>query len=201
MPRFKFFAGTSIAVCTLAAIVIGTIQLNTPTSSHPEIEDSINPAIDMPVRDIEYVTQDEMVVEDVEIEDSLDIEQSDDAIEHPNESYSNYMSNTYSNPYSNTYKGYSNYDGDFKSAGVVYGEDGTRYTWYSQKVLPGGGLTDLNNNGRHVNDSGYICDGDGYLAVSSSDHAQGEIIETPFGTAKVYDTGCASGTIDVYTDF
>lgn len=95
----------------------------------------------------------------------------------------------------------SGYDNDFKRDGVRYGEDGTRYTWYSQNVLPGGGLTELNENGRHVNEQGYICDGDGYIAVASSDHPQGTVLDTPFGEAKVYDTGCASGTVDVYTDF
>ena len=89
----------------------------------------------------------------------------------------------------------------FKRDGVVYGSDGTRYTWYSQNVLPGGGLTALNNNGRYVDDDGYIRDGDGYIAAASSDYAQGTIVETPFGTAKIYDSGCASGTIDIYTNF
>jgi hypothetical protein len=100
--------------------------------------------------------------------------------------------------YSGYYSGYSN---DFKSEGVRYGEDGTRYTWYSQNILPGGGLTELNNNGRHVDDQGFIRDADGYIAVASNDHAQGEIVDTPWGQGKVYDSGCASGTIDIYTDF
>ena len=88
---------------------------------------------------------------------------------------------------------------EFQWLGVVE-EDGVRYTWYSQNVLPGGGLTELNANGRHV-EGGYVVDGDGYIAVASSDYEKGTVIETPFGTAKVYDTGCASGTIDVYTNF
>lgn len=96
---------------------------------------------------------------------------------------------------------YSGYSNDFKSEGVRYGEDGTRYTWYSQNVLPGGGLTELNNNGRHVDDQGFIRDGDGYLAVASSDYPKGTIVSTPWGDAKVYDDGCSSGTIDMYTDF
>lgn len=95
----------------------------------------------------------------------------------------------------------SAYDNDFQSAGVVYGEDGTRYTWYSQNVLPGGGLTELNNNGRHVDERGFVCDGDGYIAVASNDYDLGTVVDTPFGAAKVYDGGCDSGTIDVYTDF
>jgi hypothetical protein len=88
---------------------------------------------------------------------------------------------------------------EFRWLGVVE-QDGTRYTWYSQNILPGGGLDELNANGRHV-DRGYVVDGDGYIAVASSDYEKGTVIETPFGTAKVYDTGCASGTVDVYTNF
>lgn len=89
----------------------------------------------------------------------------------------------------------------FRRAGVIYGDDGTRYTWYSQNVLPGGGLTELNSNGRHVDEQGYIRDGDGYIAVASEDYAMGTVLDTPFGQAKVYDCGCASGTVDVYVDF
>lgn len=108
---------------------------------------------------------------------------------------SNYSSNNY-----NSYDYSSGYTNDFKSAGVVY-ENGTRYTWYSQNVLPGGGLDELNSNGRHVDDDGYIRDGDGYIAVASSDHNQGDIVDTPWGQGKVYDSGCDSGTIDIYTNF
>ena len=88
---------------------------------------------------------------------------------------------------------------EFMYYGVVE-QDGIKYTWYSQNVLPGGGLTELNNNGRHV-EGGYVMDGDGYIAVASSDHEIGTVLDTPFGAAKVYDTGCASGTVDVYTNF
>ena len=78
----------------------------------------------------------------------------------------------------------------------------TRYTWYSQNVLPGGGLTELNSNGRHVDEAtGFIMDGDGYIAVASSDHPHGAVVDTPWGPGKVYDEGCDSGTIDIYTDF
>lgn len=95
----------------------------------------------------------------------------------------------------------SQYDGGFRSAGVVYGENGYSYTWYSQNVLPGGGLTELNNNGRHVDERGFVCDGDGYIAVASDDHAMGTIVETPFGDGRVYDSGSGSGNIDIYTDY
>ena len=83
-----------------------------------------------------------------------------------------------------------------RSKGVVY-YNGHRETWYSQKVLPGGGLK---IPGRHVDSRGLVCDGDGYICVASSDLAKGTIVETSLGTGKVYDSGCASGTIDIYCD-
>lgn len=94
------------------------------------------------------------------------------------------------------YEGYTDSYG-FKNQGVVYWND-TRYTWYSQNVLPGGGL-DI--PGRHVGGDDLIYDGDGYIVVASSDHAYGTTVETPFGQGKVYDTGCDSGTIDIYTNY
>lgn len=89
---------------------------------------------------------------------------------------------------------------EFQWLGVVSDEQHT-YTWYSENVLPGGGLADLNANGRHSED-GFVKDGDGYIAVASCDYEKGTVIETPFGAAKVYDTGyLAPGQIDVYTSF
>lgn len=81
--------------------------------------------------------------------------------------------------------------------GVVY-YNGHRETYYSQKVLPGGGL---NIPGRHVASDGTIRDGDGYICVASSDLPWGTLVETSLGMGKVYDTGCASGTIDIYTNW
>lgn len=116
------------------------------------------------------------------------------------EQWSTYWQESWEQPY---WMDYDTSDGisadEFRWLGVVE-QDGTRYTWYSQNVLPGGGLDELNENGRHV-EGGFVVDSDGYIAVASSDYEKGAVIETPFGTAKVYDTGCASGTIDVYTDF
>lgn len=89
---------------------------------------------------------------------------------------------------------------EFKSIGILYLHDYS-YTWYSQRVLPGGGLTALNNNGRHVDDRGFVCDGDGYISVASDDFEMGSIVETPFGDGKVYDCGSGKGNIDIYVDF
>ena len=84
-----------------------------------------------------------------------------------------------------------------KSKGVNY-FNGHKETWYSQKVLPGGGL---NIPGRHVNAQGLVCDGDEYICVASSDYPKGTIVETSLGTGKVYDSGCAKNTIDIYVDW
>lgn len=86
----------------------------------------------------------------------------------------------------------------FKHNGVVhYG--GKKYTYYSQSVLPGGGLK---IPGRHVNSDGYIADKDGYIVVASNRNiAKGTVIDTPFGyKGKVYDTcaSCTKNWFDIY---
>ena len=84
-----------------------------------------------------------------------------------------------------------------KSKGVNY-FNGHKETYYSQRVLPGGGLK---IPGRHVASDGTIRDENNYICVASSDYKKGTIVETSLGTGKVYDSGCASGTIDIYTNW
>lgn len=84
-----------------------------------------------------------------------------------------------------------------KKKGVNY-YNGHRETYYSQKVLPGHGLK---IPGRHVASDGTIRDSDGYICVASSDYPKGTVVQTSLGAGKVYDSGCASGTIDLYTDW
>ena len=86
----------------------------------------------------------------------------------------------------------------FKRMGVIrWG--GYKWTWYSQKVLPGGGLR---IPGRHVDKSGYVCDKKDRIVLSSSTVKRGKVVKTPFGKkGKVYDTGCARGVIDTYVSW
>lgn len=84
-----------------------------------------------------------------------------------------------------------------KKKGVNYYK-GHKETYYSQRVLPGGGLK---IPGRHVASDGTIRDKDNYICVASSDYPRGTVVETSLGPGKVYDTGCAKGTIDLYTDW
>lgn len=75
---------------------------------------------------------------------------------------------------------------------------GWRWTWYSQKVMPGRGL---HIPGRHVV-GGYVCDKNGYICLASGRLRRGAVVKTPFGRkGKIYDSGCARNTLDVYTNF
>lgn len=87
----------------------------------------------------------------------------------------------------------------FMQMGELY-DDEWRYTWYSENVLPGGGL-DI--PGRHVDGDGYVVDSEERLVVASEDIPYGTEIDVPFGSgvAVVRDCGCPSGTIDIYVSW
>ena len=83
---------------------------------------------------------------------------------------------------------------DFMFSGVVYWS-GYKFTYYSQSVLPGGGLS---IPGRHVNADGYVSDGDGYIVLAGS-APLGTVYDTPFGyKGKIYDRGTSGNHLDVY---
>lgn len=103
--------------------------------------------------------------------------------------------------YSVSYEGGSGYNHPFRSQGTT--SDGSyNYTWYSQRALPGEGLS---IPGRHVNEDGFVCDGDGRICVAIDGMDYGTEVDTPFGKAVVYDhvspDGSRTGLIDVYTDW
>ena len=83
--------------------------------------------------------------------------------------------------------------------GTVY-FNGHKETYYSEKVLPGNGL---NIPGRHVAEDGTIRDYEGFICVASdlSFMSRGTVLMTSLVPAKVYDTGCAYGTIDIYVNW
>lgn len=87
----------------------------------------------------------------------------------------------------------------FMQMGELY-DDEWRYTWYSENVLPGGGL-DI--PGRHVDGEGYVVDSEERLVAASEDIPYGTKINVPFGSgvAVVRDCGCPSGTIDIYVSW
>lgn len=83
------------------------------------------------------------------------------------------------------------------SGGVFHGPSG-KETYYSQRVLPGGGL---NIPGRHVAADGTIRDADGYIVIASDVLPKGSITQTSLGTGKVYDTGVGHAGVDIYTNW
>jgi len=210
----KYFKCVISIFCIIFITIVVFLTVIT-NSAHAEIEESfdisyfVTEVSDKP--EVVNIDQDKENIdvnsydEDIEnVEDSTSIEYDEVYIEnevsYEDQEISEPIYIDYEEPNFVEYT-YSADSSDFQTSGVVYDEYGIRYTWYSQNVLPGGGLNDLNSNGRHVDENGYICDNEGYIAVASSDYEMGTIVDTPFGEAKVYDTGCPSGTIDVYTDF
>lgn len=95
---------------------------------------------------------------------------------------------------------YNNTNDHLTKSGGVYYYNGHKETYYDEKVLPGPGL---NIPGRHVAEDGTIRDEDGYICVASdlSFLPKGAVLITSLGPAKVYDTGCSYGTIDIYVNW
>ena len=95
-------------------------------------------------------------------------------------------------------KNYSgNYSGSyyqFLRDGIVH-YDGKIFSYYSQSVLPGGGL---NIPGRHV-DGGFVKDGDGFICCAN-DGPLHSVISTPWGDAKIYDRGTYGNHYDIYVE-
>lgn len=103
--------------------------------------------------------------------------------------------------------GYYDYDPSYSGGGYSVGSDffrdgvwydgNYRYTYYSSRVLHHYRTSEWTAGADNI-----YRDSDGYVVVASSDHPQGTVITgTPFGDVKVYDSGCASGTLDVYTNY
>ena len=97
----------------------------------------------------------------------------------------------------NTYEHAGNYL--TRSNGVVH-YNGHKETWYSIHE-PGQTSTAVRIPGKHVAKDGTIRDEEGYICVAAN---QGfmriySTLMTTLGPAKVYDTGCSYGTIDIYT--
>lgn len=78
--------------------------------------------------------------------------------------------------------------------------NGHKETYYSQRVLSGGGLK---IPGRHIANDETIRDKDGYIVVATdySFKPKHSTFITSLGPAKVYDTGCAYGVVDIYCNW
>lgn len=102
--------------------------------------------------------------------------------------------NDYQEPYIEAI--YCEYESDLNPVSGVNYYDGWRETYYSSNVL-----YHYRTPEWYVDENGVYRDSDGYIVVASSSDAQGAIVNTSLGLGKVYDTGCAVGTHDIYTNW
>ena len=118
----------------------------------------------------------------------LEVEQAEEA-EAEEEYYEEYYYEEYYEP-----DYYSN-DG-FQQQGVREGVDSETETWYSSQAL-----YHYRTNEWNVDDEGYYKTDDGYYVVASNDYAEGTVIQTSKGEAKVLDSGTDSGNVDFYVNW
>lgn len=175
-------------------VTFGDCPTGAPSAAQPEttepetaVQVSANPGLEPIIAEEERPVQ--QVSERVVYDESEEPEET----EPPYEPEKEVPEDTYAEPeysYSAVYS-----PSYFCRMGVIeWG--GWTWTWYSERVLPGGGL---HIPGRYTDELGYVRDGDGYLCLASSVLSRGTVVDTPFGSpGKVYDSGCASYILDVY---
>ena len=162
------------------------------TVTEPEIAEETKEEPKEEIKEEEKKTQEQPVIELAQADPAIPYEQM------TNEQLINSIANgTFKLEYTAIYN--TNANKLTKSKGVVY-YNNHKETYYSQNALPG---TSLRIPGRHVADDGTVRDGEGYICVAanSSYMSKGTVVKTSLGPAKVYDSGCASGTIDIYTNW
>ena len=189
-------------VAAVIAAVLGGLGLGgiTPPSNLVEggAPGGMEPVAAMPE---EIVTEQKSESEDVnsvEIAvESHEIDSEDPSWGYVEPDWETYEPEPYSVPEGVEWSG----DVDLRIAGVV-NDGGNTYTWYSENVLPGNGLDELNANGRTVDDRGFVVDGEGYIAIASPDESVpiGTEVDTPWGPGRVYDYN-DGGSYDVYTSW
>lgn len=182
MTNFKDLTPKQVAlgvICVVVLIAVGFLLLVYSTQPKGVTVESVHDISEMPV-----------VVEPIAEELPAVAEATMEQVQEPEPE--TIVEQTYSEPAPRqTYIGNS-----FQSDGV-WQDENYRYTWYSSNVLYHYRTPEWT-----AGSDGIYRDSEGYVVVASSDHAQGTVIEdTPFGACKVYDSGCASGTLDVYTNF
>lgn len=175
------------AVGTYRAEILTMKESFAAFSLTEEEQASINELIDSSQRETNLVELEATKVELSEIVALLESETMPVAVEY----------NTGTTAASGSYA-YPSGNGILTRSGGVNYFNGRKETWYSQRVLPGGGL---NIPGRYVAADGTVRDADNYIVVAASDLGYGTVVDTSLGAGKVYDTGCAPGTNDIYVDW
>lgn len=183
--KIMWAVGSLAAVTVISASCLLCIWLTTPATC-----EEIDISVEQPANEfLTTVNDTQVMLQEAQAEQIAAKEAAERAAE---QAAAKKISNSGSSYYS------SSGDGVLTRSGGVNYYNGRKETWYSQRVLPGGGL-DI--PGRHVAEDGTVRDEDGYICVAASDLEYGSTVETSLGTGKVYDTGCSAGTTDIYTDW
>lgn len=182
--KIKWAVGSLAAVAVVSASCLLCIWLTTPATC-----EGMDISVEQPANEFLMTVSDtQVVLQEAQAEQIAAKEAAEAAARAAAKKSSSSGSSYYS----------SGGDGVLTRSGGVNYYNGRKETWYSQRVLPGGGL-DI--PGRHVAEDGTVRDADGYICVAASDLEYGSTVETSLGTGKVYDTGCAAGTTDIYVDW
>ena len=192
MNKFKDLTPKQIAlgvICVVVLIVIGLAVLVSTTQPKEVKVESVHDISEMPVV-VEPIAEELPAVAEAAMEQVQEPE-PEPVVE---QTYSEPIVQEYVEPEpapQQTYVG-----NGFQSDGV-WQDENYRYTWYSSNALYHYRTPEWT-----AGSDGIYRDAEGYVVVASSDLPQGTVVEgTPFGACKVYDSGCASGTLDVYTNF
>ena len=203
-----------ISILVVGIACVGSIITN-PASADGSINDQIKDELSLVVNDIKYVeppvdnTSAKLKASiDKETErelhaDDLQIDQAEpEVVEYVDATYDyddTYYDDAY---YDDSY--YTEYDdscynteGLTASSGVNY-YNGRQETYYSSNVL-----YHYRTSEWTAGDDGVYRDADGYVVVAANEneYSEGDVIDTSFGPAKVYDSGCDYGITDVYVNW
>lgn len=172
--KFKF-----ISIFIMVAIIIcGFVFFTYINSAEAEMAKTKEEIV-FDVNDFPYV--EEEIVEEEIIEETIDEPYYSEVVDEPY--------------YSEVEPNYNYGDGLTPSKGVNY-HNGRKETYYSSNVLYHYRTPEWSTD-----EYGVYRDSDGYVVVAASDLEQGSEVDTSFGKGKVYDSGCASGTTDIYTNW
>ena len=176
--KFKFIS----VFVVITIIICGFVFFSYTNSDETEQVIKTKEEIVFEVNDTPYI--EEEIIEEEIIEETVEEPYYNEVVEDPNYERE-YIQKSWE----------ENGDGLTASKGVNY-HNGRRETFYSSNVLYHYRTPEWT-----VDEYGVYRDSDGYVVVAASDLDQGSEVDTSFGTGKVYDSGCASGTTDIYTNW
>lgn len=187
----------ALIVVALMFVIFSTIShASKYAGSYPAIGEIEKAATSMYER-VQVQDCSDIIIDDIEVVEEEPIEEIEEAVEEPLEEevvedvY--YEEVYYEEPSYTEY--YYNESGLTPQSGVNYYND-RKETYYSSNVL-----YHYRTEEWTVGSDGVYRDSDGYVVVAASDIPFGETVDTSFGMGKVYDTGCAAGVTDIYTNW